>query len=291
MPFRSLGTAFFLPAGEGLYLNSKACDLQAEGNKMKKIALLVGCTALSHAALASTVINFDGLSTTGNNSAYVAPPIDGSHDWTDNGVTFSHEVSWGGGAWDGMTYSSVNDTTTSGYLNQHAVYGDGMGIGDAGSYALHFQPYTARSMITLPVATTVEGFYANNTTYAALAMLNGEGPARSFTTSSNDWFKLTIEGLDGADASLGTVDFLLADYSVTESIVTDWTFVDLTSLGANVSKLAFSLSSTDNGGFGMNTPAYFAMDDLTVSAIPEPTTITMMILSAAGAIGLRRFRS
>ena len=179
---------------------------------MKKQALLVACATLIGTTFADTVINFDGQSTSGNNNAFT-PSTDGSHDWTDTGVVFSHEVSWGGAAWDGMTYSSVNDTTTPGFGNQHAVYGDGMGMGDTGSYAIYFQPFTPRAVITLPVATTVQGFYANNTTYAALAMLNGEGSARAFTTASNDWFKLTIEGLDSSDVSLGTVDFSLADYT------------------------------------------------------------------------------
>ena len=32
--------------------------------------------------------------------------------------------------------------------------------------------------------------------------------------------------------------------------------------------LEFALSSSDNGTFGMNTPAYFAMDSLSVTAVP-----------------------
>ncbi len=255
---------------------------------MKKQALLVACAALAGATLADVVINFDGQSTTGNNT-YFSSSVDGSHDWVDGGATFSHEVSWGGSSWDGMTYSSVNDTTNAGFGNQYAVYGDGMGMGDTGSYAVSFQPFVQRRIIALPVATTVRGFYANNTTYAALAMLNGEGSARAFTTASNDVFTLTIEGFDGGGAGLGTVDFLLADYTgATGSIVDDWTFVDLSSLGADVKSLGFSLSSTDNGAWGMNTPAYFAMDDLTVAAIPEPGTIALMLSGFGGMFVFRR---
>ena len=258
---------------------------------MKKKLALVAFAALASASLADTVIDFNGQSTTGNNTAFTSS-TDGNNDWTDQGMTFSHEVSFAGFAWDGMTYSSVNDPTTAGFGNQHAVYGDGLGLGDAGSYRIYANPYTPRSVITLPVATTVQGFYANNTTYAALSMLNGDAYARQFTTASNDWFKLTIEGFDDSAASQGTVDFLLADYTgATGSVVADWTFVDLSSLGANVSALGFSLSSTDNGGWGMNTPAYFAMDNLTVAAIPEPGTMVLMLLSAAGLVGVRRFRN
>jgi hypothetical protein len=258
-------------------------------NMNMKLAL-VAFAAMAGVCLADTVVDFNGQSTTGNNTAF-SSSIDGSHDWTDNGVTFSHEVSWGGFAWDGMTYSSVNDTTTAGFGNQYAVYGDGMGVGDSGSYGVYTAPFTPRSVITLPVATTVQGFYANNTTYAALSMLNGDDFARQFTTASNDWFKLTVEGFDASAVSQGTVDFFLADYTgETGSVVDDWAWVDLSGLGGNVSSLGFSLSSSDNGDFGMNTPAYFAMDNLTVEAIPEPGTIVLMLLSAGGLVGVRRFR-
>ena len=229
---------------------------------MKKLALLIALTTLSGATLADSIMNFDGQSTTGNNT-YYRPTTDGTHDWNDGGANFSMQVAWSGGAWDGMTYSSVNDTTTSGWGNQYAVYGDGKDRSNSGSYAISFQPFVQRSIITLPVATTVRGFYANNTTYAALAILNGEGSARAFTTASNDWFKLTIEGFDNSNTSLGTTDFLLADYTgATGTLVEDWTFVDLSGLGDQVKSLGFSLTSTDNGQYGMNTPAYFALDNL-----------------------------
>ncbi|MEA2068436.1 MAG: DUF4465 domain-containing protein [Verrucomicrobiota bacterium] len=254
---------------------------------MKKQALLVACAALASATLADTVIDFDGQSTTGNNNAYVAPAVDGLYNWVDNGVTFRHEVVYST-SWNSFTYSSVNDTATAGWGNQYAVYGDGMGMGDTGSYAVHYNQ-TAMPIVTLPVATTVRGFYANNTTYAALDMLNGSSFSRAFTTASNDWFKLTIEGFDDGGATQGTVDFLLADYTgATGSIVDEWTFVDLSSLGANVKSLGFALSSTDNGAFGMNTPNYFAMDNLTVAAIPEPGTIALMLSGFGGMVLFRR---
>jgi hypothetical protein len=280
-----------LPAEERLNQNSTACDLQAKGIKMNKYLILAGAAALAGTCFSDTVIDFNGQSTTGNNNAYVAPPVDGLYNWTDSGVSFRHEVTFGGFGWEGFSYSSVNDTATGGFGNQYAVYGDGMGMGDAGSYAVFYK--SAPATITLPVATTVRGFYANNTTYAALDMINGSGFSKQFTT--NDWFRLTVEGFDEGSASLGSVDFDLADFAgFTEGddrnnyMVNDWTFVDLSSLGTNVASLAFSLSSSDNGDFGMNTPAYFAMDDLTVEAIPEPGTITLILLSAAGLVGFRR---
>jgi hypothetical protein len=56
----------------------------------------------------------------------------------------------------------------------------------------------------------------------------------------------------------GTVDFNLATGT---HILNTWKCVGLRSLGT-VKSLEFSLSSSDTGEFGMNTPAYFAMDFL-----------------------------
>ena len=83
------------------------------------------------------------------------------------------------------------------------------------------------------------------------------------------------------------MDFYLADYRFADNgldyIVDDWSWVDLTSLGA-VDKLQFGLSSTDNGFFGMNTPAYFAMDNM----VPEPATMSLLAL---GGLAVLRRRS
>ncbi|HEB89007.1 MAG TPA: DUF4465 domain-containing protein, partial [Deltaproteobacteria bacterium] len=48
-----------------------------------------------------------------------------------------------------------------------------------------------------------------------------------------------------------------------------WVFQDLSSLGL-VKELGFSFESSDVGSFGINTPQYFAIDNLTT--IPEPGT-------------------
>ena len=130
--------------------------------------------------------------------------------------------------------------------------------------------------------------YITNTTYAALSMLNGDSFAKKFGGASGndpDWFLLTITGKNASGGTTGTVDFYLADYqfenNANDYIVDDWTFVDLTALGDIVKSLEFALSSSDVGQWGMNTPASFAMDSLTV--VPEPSTL--VLLCGAGVAG------
>ena len=83
--------------------------------------------------------------------------------------------------------------------------------------------------------------------------------------------------------------FYLADYRSTDSahdyIVDDWTWVDLSGLGT-VDRIEFTLSSSDVGSFGMNTPAYFAMDCL--NAVPIPGALWLLAGGLIGLMGIRR---
>ena len=63
-----------------------------------------------------------------------------------------------------------------------------------------------------------------------------------------------------------SVTFYLADYRFADNdsdyIVKTWQWVNLLPLG-HVDSLIFSLTSSDNGPAGMNTPAYFCIDNFT----------------------------
>ena len=108
--------------------------------------------------------------------------------------------------------------------------------------------------------TTVPGFYITNSSYAYNSMTGGDSFAKKF--GKGDWFKLTITGYDAEDNVTGTKDYYLADLRDEQNayIIDDWRYVDLSVLG-EVAKIGFELSSTDNGDWGMNTPAYFCFDD------------------------------
>ncbi|MDF7808993.1 DUF4465 domain-containing protein [Pontiellaceae bacterium B12219] len=266
--------------------------------KRTLLAAAVLAGGFAHASL----VDFDAMETGPN--GYFLPATDGSHDWTDNGATFDLDVSWGGSTWNGFTYSAVNDTTTASYLNQYAVYGDGKDKSGSGVYAVSYVPLDWTSAydpmpqsVGFGTAVSVDGFHVNNTTYTALSMLNGDGFAKAFGGTSGDdadWFKLTVEGFDGASASQGVVDFYLADYRFADNtqdyVVDDWTWVDLSGLGDNVASLSFSLSSSDVGDYGMNTPGYFAIDELSYEVVPEPGTITLMVAGFGGILFCRRRR-
>ena len=117
----------------------------------------------------------------------------------------------------------------------------------------------------------LSGFYVTNSTYAALSIENGDSFAKKFggaTGDDPDWFKLSVWGMKSDSSITDTVEFYLADYRFADNtkdyIVKDWRWVDLSSLGT-VKELKFSLMSSDVGDYGMNTPSYFCMDNLTIS--------------------------
>lgn len=140
----------------------------------------------------------------------------------------------------------------------------------------------------MPVETTfkddesyaVSGFYVTNNTYTYFSMVNGDMFAKKFggaTGDDPDYFKLLVWGEKEDGSATDTVEFYLADFRFSDNskdyIVKEWRWVDLTSLG-KVKKLRYNLESTDVGMWGMNTPSYFCLDNLTIIPDAEPVIVT-----------------
>jgi len=201
---------------------------------------------------------------------------DGSGGFRDENVHFKNSNPFGW--WNGFAYSNVEDTNTPGSVNQYAVWTPGKDRSGAGNYVVgYYGSWDPQNVVTLPRPGTVKGVYVNNTTYVALALLNGDVFSKKFggdTGDDPDWLLLSIVGCDESGAPVGTNRFYLADYRFTNNandyIVGDWTWVDLSGMGAAVKTLEFSMSSSDTGMYGMNTPSYFALDGLQVDFAYEP---------------------
>ncbi|MDY0162997.1 DUF4465 domain-containing protein [Desulfobotulus sp.] len=161
-------------------------------------------------------------------------------------------------AWSGFAVSTHKDASTEGYENQYSAI-PGEGVEGSETYALAYAGGEPPAFV-LDAEATLSGMYVTNTTYAYFSMKKGDDFAKKFDTG--DWFRLRITGWDSAEKETGSVDVYLADFRESKREILDtWQWVDLSSLG-KVKRVSFALDSTDKGEWGMNTPAYFALDNV-----------------------------
>lgn len=233
---------------------------------MNKIYLFFSAIYIaSFTANAQKVFTFENLSVPSD--SFISPKnLNGG--FGDSVVYFysKWDTSFGGYWSNGFAPSTKQDKVTAGFSNQYsAITGSGY---SSNTYAVSY----GKSGIKLKgnaAGKIVNGFYVTNTTYAYLSMKDGDAFAKKFggnNGSDPDFFYLTVKGyLNGAEVS-DSVNFYLADFRFSDNaqdyILDQWAWVNLTTLG-NVDSLSFRLTSSDVGQFGMNTPAYFAIDNFT----------------------------
>lgn len=271
---------------------------------MKKMLLVAGLLSLQNSN-AQTVVDFEDLTVPAADSAWLGSTGEGG--FTSHGVYFNntYTTSQWGDYWSGFIYSNSTDNTTASYTNDYSAY-PGVGSNGSPNYAICYG-----GTIDLMTEKMVASIELTNTTYAALSMLNGDAYGKQFGSPNNaagdpdgtngeDWFRVLIIGSDAQGNSTDTVIFYLADYRFANAqqdyILNTWQTVDLSSLG-QIRYIDFVLESSDVGSFGMNTPGYFALDnlivgtlgisnskELTFKAYPNPVASSVTIESTAGRI-------
>lgn len=194
-------------------------------------------------------------------------------------LVFSHEGEIGpwGLVWNGFTPARVSSTDVqTNWLDHQFQIMTGGGLSGVGTpYIVAFwdnqenksTPVEDRSCrITYQESITGTpglfapmSVYVQNTAYAYYTMLNGDAFSKKFT--DDDYLLLIAHGVK-AD---GTEIFVTFDLAADGKIVDEWTQWDLRGLG-DIKTLYFTMRSSDTGQWGMNTPAYFALDNLRVRA-------------------------
>lgn len=217
-------------------------------------------------ATAQTTATFDDLTLPGADTNFASTQAQGNYSFQSGSVLFYGELtSWGG--YSGFNYSNIQDDTTQSFTNDKSAI-TGIGFDSSFNYGVCFIPIdfaAADPTTTIPIGAKlmneaaghpVEGAYITNTTYAYWYMQHYFQPG--------NWFQLTVRGYLNGQKVADSVTFMLGQVTdTTKDIVQAWAWLDMSSLG-NVDSLTFDLSSNDTvGGFGMNNPAYFAIDNLT----------------------------
>ncbi len=186
------------------------------------------------------------------------------------------------GSWSGWAYSNKTDNTTPGWFNQHsAITGQGVfsqTSEETGTYALAYNPQSLK--FSNPSAHQIKGLFVTNTAYAGLSMKYGDDFSKKFGGTDGtdpDWFMLKVWGMKNGVAS-DSVEFYLADYRFEDNtkdyVLETWQWLELSDFG-KIDSLTFQLSSSDNGDWGMNTPAYFAIDNVYIVSDLAPEVVTL----------------
>lgn len=189
----------------------------------------------------------------------------------ESGVFISGNVSfpnyftdWGDGvtSWSGFSVSNITDNETTGYENEYSSI-TGSGVDGKPNYAVAYisdpetyENYMAFDMINDAEGNSVDGMYITNSTYAYYIIKDGGDYNDPF--EEGDWFLATFTAFLNEEEA-GSLEYYLADYRDGEQFILDyWEWIDLTSLG-EVDKIEISLSSSDEGDYGMNTPSYICI--------------------------------
>jgi hypothetical protein len=182
-----------------------------------------------------------------------------------NAVFPNRFTDWGDGitSWTGFAYSSHTDRTTPGYGNQYSCYA-GSGAVSSRVFALIYVGDT----LTFNVPERIDHLSVANSTYAALSMKNGDDFAKKFGGEDGtdpDFFHLVIKGIDEAGEVTGSAAIALADFTSDnpeeDYISNAWTEIYLDGLGF-VKHLVFGFDSSDRGEWGINTPQYACVDNI-----------------------------
>lgn len=186
-------------------------------------------------------------------------------------------------------YSLSNETSTA-YASLADQWHSAVGEGHNGSsnYCVAFPEGQFVEITNSVDGDNLQGVYVSNSAYSFNGMANGDGIARAF--KQDDWFKLTAVGFDANNTETARVDFYLADYRSTNSldhyILDTWQWMDLRPLG-KVAKVRFLLDGTDKGNYGLNTAAYFVMDDFNCER--DMTQATCVVKLGESTINLRDY--
>lgn len=177
---------------------------------------------------------------------------------------------WGGGH-AVSNYANTDYETYGDFNSQLTVYGEEGEGGHNGSanFCMHygyaddsgynFTGELPSFMFGDGQERVIDHIWVNNSTYALNCYINGNGLTDPIGPGDKAW--IIAKGFNENDEQVSESIFYLVDGP--DTIVTEWTKWDLTSLG-KVWRVEFNMAGTSDNGYGFSQPAYFAYDDVAV---------------------------
>ncbi len=213
------------------------------------LVLFLGLPAFA----AQTTVSFD---------AFLPGPDEYIEDTSlsDEAATFvnTYYEAWGSWYWAGYAFSTVSNTTDGSWGNQYAA-----AQARSNAYAVAYDDgWHDAPEVLFDLPTAPQSLLLDNTTYAALTIRDGSAFSEPF--SAGDFFFLTLTARDLDGNIVAVTNHYLADFRNGQTFIqTNWSELDLSWMPPNVVSLVGTLTTSDVGAYGPNTPMYFALADFT----------------------------
>lgn len=226
------------------------------------LTIILGVTTV----MAQTVVDFEELSLEAE-SHWDGSDLSGS--FTSNYVTFFNNYDSEYFIWDGFAYTNETDNTTYSWTNQYSS-ASGSGVYASSNYVVswvnsdwmnNYEPIPSVMKFDLEtMPEVISGMYVSLNAYTSLYMADGD-----YYANQKHYLTLRIDAFSTTEYYAVSRDVILADYRFSNAEdgfkFDTWQYVDL-SWAEGTDSLTFILLSSDSGEYGLNTPAYFCIDNI-----------------------------
>lgn len=203
---------------------------------------------------------------------------DNAGHFVSDGATFNNTYDAEYAMWSGgFAYSNMRNDSTAGFTNMYSA-SPASGAESSSTYALFNPGFGTMQTMLFDSPVQLNKISFTNTTYAYLSMRDGDAYSKKFGSNTNaageedgtngkDFFYITVYALGDNNEKIDSTEVYLADFRSDNAdehfILNTWKEV---AINLTASKFSFKLTSSDNGEFGMNTPSFFALDNIVYSA-------------------------
>ncbi len=194
----------------------------------------------------------------------------GVYEWTDATTSLHSKLNGSDGSWaywcGGVAVSNYTCNIADGSPSTQLSLPTGTAAHSGNNFVVAYG-YNDGGWDSCPVidfkdgvARKLKGLWVTNNSYFLNALNNGDGINSAATDAT--FIDVTFEGFDATGHSQGKVKCRLQDGKTS---VTDWKYVDLSSLGAvNSLKVNYEFSDDQKSSYGFSAPAYVAIDDVQI---------------------------